>query len=71
MPSLYTHKEVFYALKNLFEGKNINHKMTLRNQLKNVKIRNLETMQSYFTRVSKIKEQLEESKRMWKKEIFL
>ena len=36
--SLYTHKEVFYALKNLFEGKNINHKMTLRNQLKNVKI---------------------------------
>ena len=33
--------------------------MTLRNQLKNVKIQNLETIQSYFTRVSHIKEQLE------------
>ena len=33
--------------------------MTLRSQLKNVKIQNVETMQSYFTRVSQIKEQLE------------
>ena len=33
--------------------------MTLRNQLKNVKIQNEETIQSYFTRVSQIKEQLE------------
>ena len=33
--------------------------MTLRNQLKNVKIQNAKTIQSYFTRVSKIKEQLE------------
>ena len=33
--------------------------MDFRNQLKNVKIQNLETMQSYFTRVSQIKEQLE------------
>ena len=32
--------------------------MTLRNQLKNVKIQNTETIQSYFTRVSQIKEQL-------------
>ena len=32
--------------------------MTLRNQLKNVKIENAETIQSYFTRVSQIKEQL-------------
>ena len=31
--------------------------MTLRNQLKNVKIQNAKTMQSYFTRVSQIKEQ--------------
>ena len=37
----------------------MNHKMILRNQLKNVKICNAETIQSYFTRVSKIKEQLE------------
>ena len=34
--------------------------MTLRNQLKNVKIQNGETIPSYFTRVSQIKEQLEE-----------
>src|SRR5712692_8022172 len=33
--------------------------MTLRNQLKNVKIQNAETIQSYFTGVSQIKEQLE------------
>src|SRR5713226_6302414 len=50
---------MFDALTKLFEGKNINQKMTLRNQLKNVKIQNAETIQSYFTRVSQIKEQLE------------
>ena len=33
--------------------------MTLRNQLKNVKILNAKTIQSYFTRVSQIKEQPE------------
>ena len=33
--------------------------MTLRNQLKNVRIQNAETIQPYFTRVSQIKEQIE------------
>ena len=33
--------------------------MTLRKQLKNLKIQNAKTIQSYFTRVSQIKEQLE------------
>ena len=33
-----TPKKMFDALIKLFEGKNINWKMTLRNQLKNVKI---------------------------------
>ena len=33
--------------------------MTLRNQLKNVKIQNSDTMQPYFTRVFQIKEELE------------
>ena len=33
--------------------------MTLRNQLENVNIQNADTIQSYFTRVSQIKEQLE------------
>ena len=57
--SLKTPKDMFDALTKLFEGKNINRMMTLRNQLKNVKIQNVETIQSYFTRVSQIKEQLE------------
>ena len=52
-------KEVFDALTKLLEGKNTNQNMTLRNQLKNVKIQKSETMQSYFTRVAQIKEQLE------------
>ena len=33
--------------------------MTLRNQLKSVRAHKLETMQSYFTRISQIKDQLE------------
>ena len=59
MSSLNTPKAIFDALTKLFEGKNINRKMTLRNQLKNVKIQNVETIQSYFMRVSQIKERLE------------
>ena len=54
--SLKTPKEMFDSLTKLFEGKNINQKMTLRNQLKNVNIQNAETIQYYFTRVSQIKE---------------
>ena len=50
--SLKTPKAMFDALTKLFEGKNINWKMTLRNQLKNVKIQNAETIKSYFTMVS-------------------
>ena len=50
---------MFDSLTKIFEGKNINWNMTLRNQLKNVKIQNAETIQSYFTRVSQIREQLE------------
>ena len=58
--SLKTPKAMFDALTKLFEEKNINQNMNLRNQLKNVKIKNAETIESYFTRVSQIKEQLEE-----------
>ena len=50
---------MFDSLTNLFEGKNIDRNMTLRNQLKNVKIQNAETIQSYFMGVSQIREQLE------------
>ena len=44
--SLKTPKAMFDSLTKMFEGKNINRKMTLRNQLKNVKIQNAETIQS-------------------------
>ena len=57
--SVKTLKDMFDALTKLFEGKNINQKMNPRNQLKNVKIQNAETIESYFTRASQIKEQLE------------
>ena len=57
--SLNTTKEVFDSFTKLFEWNNLNQKMTLRNQLKNLKIHNAETIQSYFARVSQIKEQLE------------
>ena len=50
---------MFDALTKLFEGKNINQNMTLRNQLNNSNIQNVETIQYYFTRVSQIKRQLE------------
>ena len=52
LSSLKTPKAMFDALTKLFEGKNINRKMSLRNQRKNVKIQNADTIHSYFTRVS-------------------
>ena len=57
--SLKTPKEMFDSLTKIFEGKNINQNMTLTKQLKNVKIQNAKTIQSYFTMVSQIREQLE------------
>ena len=50
---------MFDALFGLFEGRNINRKMTLRNHLKSVRDQKSEIMQSYFTRVAQIKEHLE------------
>ena len=41
--SLKTSK-MFYSLTKLSEGKNINQNMNLRNQLKNAKIQNAETI---------------------------
>ena len=37
---------MFDSLINLFEGKNINQKMALRKQLKNVKIQNAEQLEA-------------------------
>ena len=41
-------KEMFDDLSSLFEGRNTNRKMTLRNQLKSVKVQKSETMQSHL-----------------------
>ena len=43
--SLKTPKDMFDSLIKLFEGKNINQKMSLRKQLKNVKIQNVEQLE--------------------------
>ena len=59
MSSKNTPKELFDALTNMLEGKNINRIMTLRNQLKCSKMQKEETMNSYFSTISQIKEQLE------------
>ena len=40
-----TPKEMFDALTNMFERKNINKRMNMRNQLKDVKIQKTETIQ--------------------------
>ena len=45
--------------------------MTLRNQSKNVKIQNAETIQSYFTRISQIKEQLEAEEEVENAEVVI
>ena len=57
--SLKTPKEMFDALTKSYEGKNINQNMTLRTQIKSVKMQNSETIQSYFTRLSQTKRQIE------------
>ena len=57
--SLKVLKKMVDTLSQLYEAKNINRKMTLRTQLKNVKMQNSKSIQSYFTRVSKIKEHIE------------
>ena len=57
--SLKTPKKIFDALSQLYEGKYIDRKMTLRTQLKNVKMHGSELIQSYFTRVSQIKGHIE------------
>ena len=43
----------------MYEGKNINIKMNLRDQLKSTKMSKGEFIQYYFTRVSQFKEKLE------------
>ena len=51
---------MYDALDRMYEGRNINKKMNLISQLKSTNMSHGESIQDYFTRVSQIKEQLEE-----------
>ena len=53
-----TPKKMYYALSIMYEGKNIKRKMNLRTQLKGTKMSKGESVQDYFTRISRIKEKL-------------
>jgi hypothetical protein len=55
-----TPKEMFDSLTRMYEGRNINRKMNLRNQLKKTKMQKGETIHDNFYRVSQFMEQLEE-----------
>jgi hypothetical protein len=57
--SLSYPKKIMDTLTDLFEGSNINRRMTLRTQLKNVKMQSSESIHSYFSRINQIKEQIE------------
>jgi hypothetical protein len=49
---------MYEALNRLYEGKDISRNLTLRNQLHNMKMGNLESVTSYLMRVSQIRDQL-------------
>jgi hypothetical protein len=49
---------MFDALSRLYEGGNINRKMALRTQLKNVKVQKPESIHAFFTRISQINERI-------------
>ena len=50
--SMKTPKEMFDALSRLYEGRNINRKMTLRTQLKNAKMQKFESIHALYTSIS-------------------
>ena len=53
-----TPRQMYDALSRMYEGRNINIKMNLRAQLNSMNMSKGESIQEYFTRVSKFKEQL-------------
>jgi hypothetical protein len=55
---LKTTKQMYDALSRLYESKDINRNLALRNQLRNIKMGNSESISSYLMRVSQIRDQL-------------
>ena len=53
-----TTNDMWDVLKQLFEAKNENWKMALKDKLHNVKMRKDESVTSYLTRVAQVKEEL-------------
>jgi hypothetical protein len=55
---LQTTRQMYEALSRLYESKDISHNLTLRSQLRNMKMDNSEFVTSYLMRVSQIRDQL-------------
>ena len=55
---LQTSRQMYEALSRLHESKDIGQNLTLRNQLCNMKMDNLESVTSYLMRISQIRDQL-------------
>ena len=53
-----TTKDMWDTLNQLFEAKNENHKMALKDKLHNVKMNKDEGVTSYLTRVAQVKDEL-------------
>ena len=51
-------RNMFKALRKLFQDSNINHALALSNQLSNLKMSRSESISSYFMRISELKNQL-------------
>jgi hypothetical protein len=57
--SVSSPKKMMDTLTHLFEGINLNQRMNMRSQLKNVKMQKSKTIHSYFSRVNQIMGQIE------------
>jgi len=53
---LKTAKEMYDALVGLFESKNVNRKLSLRNQLRCIKMTKEDTIATFFMKVSKTRD---------------
>jgi hypothetical protein len=53
-----TAKEMFDALKKLFESKNTNRDIALKNQPQNIKMTKEDTVATFFMKIAEIRDQL-------------
>jgi hypothetical protein len=55
---MMTTKEMFDALKKLFESKNNNRAIALKHQLQNIKMTKVDTVATFFMKIAEIRDQL-------------